>query len=483
MKRRSNSRRNFLRGVGGILVGLPLLEYTHGELWAAPGKAKRLIVVFSHGGTISWRNRSGQLDDDSGKHTAVDLWAPKDPGPDLGTLGDEMAPLQSLTSDLILLRGVDNMAGTVEPYGGGHGWSNVSAMTCADIEDHGDYQLPLGPSLDQVLAARLAQDAPMPFPSIDLMVTGHQYGTPFFRAANEEVSSEEDPKAAFDLIFSGVSPSSKPDPELELLRKRKMSVLDGVLDGFSRFRKKVGTADGQLLDAHADHIRSMEKQLEALSAVVECTLPDVSSSPSNLDSAAQKIAGPLLVDIILHSLRCGLTSVATLQIADIINPWLPNPYESAFEIGHSLHHAANDVGVNGPEANRFDDWIATIVPNRNWRMELLAQLIQGLKATPEGTGNMLDNSIVMYTSEFSTGSVHSVRDVPMLLAGRAGNRWTTGKHHYFNKLAKNDPTTTEYETDVSTHNVFTSVLNAFGYDDAHFGNDTAYKTGPLAELP
>src|SRR5262245_29758908 len=164
------NRRAFLRGAGSILVAPPMLEYTHGKLWAAPGKCKRLVVVFSHGGTISWRNRSGELDDDGGKHTSIDLRAPKDPGPELGILGDEMAPLQSLTSDLILLRGVDNMAGTAETYGGGHGWANVTAMTCADVEDHSDYQLPLGPSLDQVLAARLAEDAPTPFSSIDLMI-------------------------------------------------------------------------------------------------------------------------------------------------------------------------------------------------------------------------------------------------------------------------------------------------------------------------
>ena len=38
------------------------------------------------------------------------------------------------------------------------------------------------------------------------------------------------------------------------------------------------------------------------------------------------------------------------------------------------------------------------------------------------------------------------------------------------------------DTDASNHNVFTSVLHAFGFDDAHFGNDMAYKTGPLSEL-
>jgi hypothetical protein len=95
---------------------------------------------------------------------------------------------------------------------------------------------------------------------------------------------------------------------------------------------------------------------------------------------------------------------------------------------------------------------------------------------------MLDHSVLMFTSEFSCASVHSVRDVPMLLAGRAGNQWTTGRHYNFNKAVASNPSALGYDSDVSTHNVFTSVLHAFGFDDAHFGNDLAPKLGPLSEL-
>jgi hypothetical protein len=463
-----------------------MLELTHGKLWAGTGTAQRLIVMFSHGGVITWRNRAGEYDDQGGTYRQWDLWAPKDTGGALGALGDEMAPLQELVGDLILLRGVDNMAGCAAPYGGDHRWSNVTAMTCADVVEAPDpvFYLPLGPSLDQVLGSRLAEDAPTPFPTIDLNIPGHQYGTPFYRAANEATSSECNPNVAFATLFAGVSPSSEPDPELVRIRAEKKSVLDGVLGGFARFRERVGTADRLILDAHADHIRSLEKQLEALDTLAACTIPDVSGTPDideyGSPSGAQELTGPVMVDILVHALRCGLSHVATLQIADIIMPWLPNPFLT--DLGHSLHHAARDIGPNGPDASRAQDWLDTIVPNRNWRMGLFARLVQALKDAPEGAGTMLDNSVVMFTSEFSTGADHSVRDVPMLLAGRAGGRWTTGRHLYYNKLAASNPSTSAYETDVSTHNVFTSILNAFGYDDAHFGNDMAYKTGPLAEL-
>src|SRR4051812_13538923 len=55
-----HDRRAFLRGLGTLALGLPLLEYTHGDAWAQGMPApKRFILVFEHGGTISNQGRSG----------------------------------------------------------------------------------------------------------------------------------------------------------------------------------------------------------------------------------------------------------------------------------------------------------------------------------------------------------------------------------------------------------------------------------------
>ncbi|NUP07479.1 MAG: DUF1552 domain-containing protein [Polyangiaceae bacterium] len=474
-------RRAFLRGAAGATLALPLLELTHGSAWSAVEPARRLIVMFSHGGTISCRDREGNKENGQDAHHGWDLWAPPSESTTLTAMGEEMSPLDSLVGDLILLRGVDNMAGTAEYYGGNHGWANVTAMTGADVEDHDDYQLPMGPSVDQVLAARLSEQAPTVFPSIDLEVNGHNYGTPFFRAAGEAISSERNPVLAYQQIFGDVQPSEGPDPELLRIRAMKRSVLDGVLGGFNDFKNRVGKTDALTLEAHADHIRGMEKQLDALENVAECTLPGTEGAVDDewYGPEAEQVA-PLMVDYIIHAMRCGLSNVATLAIGDLLTTWLPSPYET--DLGHSLHHAAREVGPLGTEYGVVNEWRETIVNNRQWRAQMFARLIEGLKATPEGAGNMLDYSVVMFTSEFSAGAVHSVRDVPMLLAGRAGNRWTTGRHYNYNKAVASNPGSLDYNTDASNHNVFTSILNAFGFDDEHFGNSMSYRTGPLAEL-
>ena len=93
---------------------------------------------------------------------------------------------------------------------------------------------------------------------------------------------------------------------------------------------------------------------------------------------------------------------------------------------------------------------------------------------------MLDNSLMLYTSEFSNGSVHSENDMPLLLAGSAGGVFRTGRHINCNKSTA----PFGYQSNTGTHNLYTSILNAFGFPDTHFGMDDpslGFK-GPLPGL-
>lgn len=96
---------------------------------------------------------------------------------------------------------------------------------------------------------------------------------------------------------------------------------------------------------------------------------------------------------------------------------------------------------------------------------------------------MLDNSVLLYTSEFSNGPAHNAKDGLILLAGSAGGYFRTGRHINYNQSAASDPNTLAYETNAATNNLYTSLLNAFGESDSDFGeSEHAFRTGPLSEL-
>ncbi len=96
----------------------------------------------------------------------------------------------------------------------------------------------------------------------------------------------------------------------------------------------------------------------------------------------------------------------------------------------------------------------------------------------EGGSTLLDNSLVLCTSEFSNGAVHTAFNVPVLLAGSAGGYFRTGRHVNYDT----DPDPLAYTSAESTHNLFTSFLQAFGGDDEHFGSDHVTHRGPIPGL-
>lgn len=111
-------------------------------------------------------------------------------------------------------------------------------------------------------------------------------------------------------------------------------------------------------------------------------------------------------------------------------------------------------------------------------MSIFEELIAGLDDPQfaEGETTMLDNGIALYTSEFSEGARHCGSNMPILMAGSAAGRWRTGRHLNFMN------TSNGYSTEHSTHNLFTSILQAYGSSANHFGNNDSVYQGPLPDL-
>ena len=66
-------------------------------------------------------------------------------------------------------------------------------------------------------------------------------------------------------------------------------------------------------------------------------------------------------------------------------------------------------------------------------MEQFAYLLQELESRPEGSGTMLDNSIVVLCSEVSDGNTHSFDNIPFVIAGNGGGMLRSGKLLEYNK--------------------------------------------------
>ena len=73
---RNKGRRAFLRGLGGISIALPLLEFTHEKAWAQSGVTKRFVTMFAHGGVIT-NQAANKIYSGNGNENGTNLWQPR----------------------------------------------------------------------------------------------------------------------------------------------------------------------------------------------------------------------------------------------------------------------------------------------------------------------------------------------------------------------------------------------------------------------
>ena len=491
-------RRLILRGFGGLAVALPLLEFTQSRAFgqvAAP--LPRFLTFFEHGGTLTNHTAGvygySGFTDGSSEMQEMNGWRPvSSPGQPL-VLGPIHKPLADagLTGDCVVLRGIDNNAAMVQgDYGSGHGVANTTILTAGKCKNPGetdDKAIAYGPSIDQYIASKWGAPAGT-LASVNLYINAHNYGTPYYHGPQQTASLIDDPQAAFNTLLAGVQTgTSGPDPAVVRAQVLRRSVLDGTAKELARYRNQLTAQDRLSIDAHLEHIRSIELRLQASTAPVAATCSKPTLGAYDPNSIPQ--TSPLMVDIALAALRCGRTRVLNIEIGDFHMTWDPTPipFDVGYNIGHSLHHMARDLGQTGALTLQHPDWRSpwqqTMIRNRQFRAQLVARLLKGLKDTPEGTGTLLDHSLFLWTSEFSNGSQHSGSDMPFLLAGKAGGSLQTGRYLNYNTRAAGNDFTLSYASTSTNNNLFVSALNKLGLNDTGFG-DMAYARapGPLAGL-
>jgi Protein of unknown function (DUF1552) len=415
----------------------------------------------------------------------MDAWRPvSTPGQAL-TLGAIHKPIADLglTNQCVVLRGIDNVAAQEQgDYGNGHGISNFTVLTAGKAKNPGeqdDKAISYLPSIDQVIASRWGAPAGG-FASINLKVEAHNYGSPFFKGPKQFASILSDPREAFTTLLSGVQTGTgAPDPAVVRAQALRLSVLDGTSKNLERYKSKLSAQDKLTVQAHFDAVRSIEQRVAAIQPPVapSCTKPVVNGSYTDVGNTWQ-----IMADIALAALRCGQTRVLAFEVGDYHMTWDPTPlpFEVGYDIGHSLHHMARDMGKTGPIYTAHHDWLTpyqqAMIRNRQLRAKMVATLLKGLQDTPEACGgNMLDNTVMLWASEFSNGASHLGSDMPVMLAGKAGGALTTGRYLNFNTKAAADDHTNQYASSTSMNNLLTSVLNLCGFSDTGFG-DMQYAT-------
>lgn len=377
-------------------------------------------------------------------------WSPTNMGEILGYC----APVKE---NMVVIDGVDIRNSGYNAAGANHARAPGKVVTAADVIDDGGEGLPGGVSIDQFVAQQLnAQSLEVNITTVEGRSDESIRERPFATGAGAFKIAIKPPSVAFDKVFGGFVPPMGNNPQREALIKRltgRRSLLDGMGQDLKRLRGQLSGMEKLKLDIHEDAIRKAELSVardlgNVPPPVAKCEPPQ---RPANTFEIKHRF------DAHFNTLFAGF-ACNRIRVGSMV--WGGSGFSFNYNwIGKNITDLHNDVHhQEGPQRQTYmecarDDW------------KRLGDFVLRLRDTPEGDGNMLDNTIVLGISHFS--GHHDIRRLPCVLFGTAKGGVQGGR-------------CLKFPTHIHNDKVLTSVARLMGVNANGFGDDQ--NCGPVPGL-
>jgi hypothetical protein len=403
------SRRTLLRGAGAA-IALPLLDSmipARTALAQTPANPKSRLgcIYIPHGATM-------------------DKWTPAATGRNF-ELSEILAPLAPYKDQLCVVSGLAHAQ--VAPWagedtGGAENHVRAAAVFLSGAHPVKGDQAHVGPTVDQIAAASVGQDTPLPSIELSIEEVGLSCDANFtcayrntlsWKSATLPLPMENNPQVAFERLFGDGST----DAERAARRAEARSLLDSVIEQVGTLRADLPAADRARLSDYLDEVREVERRVlqvdSRLSAGV--ALPE---APVGVPDTFEEHLN-VMFDLQVLAYKTEITRISTLMLARE-NSNAVYPRSGVREGFHNASHHSND--------RKNMDQFAVV--NR-YHVAALTYFLEKLRATPDGDGTLLDHSMILYGSSLSDGNEHNFDPLPVVLVGGASGRLDGGRHLTF----------------------------------------------------
>src|SRR5215471_15096187 len=427
-------RRTFLRGLG-VTLALPLLDsmvpaQTPLGKTAAFPKSRFCGIYVPHGATM-------------------DKWTPAQLGSGF-EFSESLKPLEKLRDRVNVFSNLAHpLAGGVGSDAGADHARSAAVFLSGAHPEKGSVHA--GMTLDQVLAEHIGQDTPLP--SIELAIEevglncGSGYGCAYYntiswRNPTLPLPMENSPQVVFERLFGDGSTSAQ-----RLNRKKEdRSILDSVTDKVARLQSKLDPSDRARITEYLDDIREIERRIQKAEQQSEAQA-DVPEAPVGIPEAFEDHI-KLMFDLQALAYRADITRISTMMYArDTSGATYP-----ASGVRDGFHTASHHSNVRA----KMD----TFAQINRYHVQMLAYFLEKLHSRPDGDGNLLDHSVVVYGSSMSNGNQHDHDPLPIVVAGGASGQLKGGRH-----------IVTPAHTPMS--NLLLALLDKFDVHQESFGDSTS----------
>jgi len=230
-------------------------------------------------------------------------------------------------------------------------------------------------------------------------------------------------------------------------RQADRSVLDAITQEVARLKKGLDPSDTKRLSDYLDDVREIERRIQKIekyNASGEArALPQ---APVGVpDSFEEHVK--LMFDLQVLAFMANVTRVSTFKMGrDVSSRVFPDSgVKTPF---HALsHHGEN------PEK------VAEFAKLNRYHVGMVPYFLNKMKSTPDGDGNLLDHSLVLYGSPMGDSNVHEHKRVPLFLAGHANGKLQGNLHL---RCPQGTPMA----------NVLLTLMHRLGVNDEKIGDST-----------
>lgn len=406
------SRRAMLQGAG-VTLALPMLEAMMPAFAVAPDsrKAKRFVGV-----SLALGLHNPNL-------------VPEGAGRDYKP-SRYLAGIQDIREDFTVVSGSSHPGVT-----GGHTAEGSIFSACPNARGSTTRNTI---SLDQLMAKHLGHETRFP----SLVLNTNSQSSPSYTENGSMIPAENSAMRLFTRLFVDDTPAEQ-ERQAELIRQGR-SVMDVVGTEAKALQRELGAGDRDKLDAWFTSVRELEQRLAANEAWTHRPKPRVKMSPPARIPRDNEVAVErIFLDIIHMALATDSTRFVTLHVTGNNVQGIDGVDESY----HNLSHHGMD-----------EEKLAQLALVEEGMVREWGGFVRRLKAD-----KLLDETMVLLTSNLGNASSHDNKNMPVLFAGGG---FRHGKHLAFDQK-DNHP----------LPNLYLSALHRLGLPDEGFATSNGEMAG------
>jgi len=419
------SRRTVLKGAGAT-IALPLLDamIPAGTVLAqtAAAASPRLgFVYFPHG-------------------ALQEHWTPAQTGRDFD-FPFILKPLEPLRDYVTVVSGLRNKGGESSSP---HGIIEETWLSCVSPRLR-DPKTGVGVTADQIAARHLGKDTPIP----SLELCGEPGGMISFRTPQQPLPMESNPRKAFYGMFG----QGDTNQERQAILNTTSSLLDYVRESTATLRRSLDVGDRARVSDYLDSVREIERRVQKLEENAK-SLGDLPGAPLGPPEDFGELLD-IQFEMVALSWQTNRTRVATLKMVEEASMrTYPN-----LDVHEAFHPTSHWGG--------FPDRVANLRKIQAYHTAVFAKFVTRLAEMREGSGSVLDNSIILFGSNMANSDAHNNDPLPQALIGRGGG--IKGNQHL------------HYKQDTPHANILVTMLSRAGIPSQDI-EKFADSTGPFLEV-